>query len=228
VRSDVIIRAGNGGRQSVVQRFLATGEQEAATLLVSPDRPAEIELLGKLALRDAEIADHKNALAVAYAEGEASGRAAAEKAFKTDWEASVQVLKEGVTSAREALARALEGFETLALLVAIEAVDKLTGNPEHYRKMLTDSIAERARELKTAGIISITVSRSDFPNVHEIAALEALLGATGEKLHVSDDLYPGECRFALTLGKADVNLNRHWDKMKTLLAGLSSESSSVS
>jgi flagellar biosynthesis/type III secretory pathway protein FliH len=225
--SGAIISAENGSGQAVVQRFLWRGEAQADVVATASKRSVVADLMETLALRDADIANHQDALVAAYAQGEASGRAAAEDAFEDQRETALAALKGGVLSARDALAHALKDFEALAILVATEAVDKLTGNPDCYRNMLTDAIAMQVRSVKDAGIISVTVSRSDFPDTSEIARLETSLGAAREMLSVSDDLEPGACTIELTLGDAENSLTRQWDMMKTLLAALATEGAPV-
>ncbi len=221
--SEAIIRAENSSGQALVQPFLFRGDHQKDMMAASPTRSVIVELMETLALRDADIASHEDALAAAYAHGEESGRAAAQDALEEDRDAALATLKAGVLSARETLAHAMKGFEALAILVATEAVDKLTGNPDHYRSMLTDAIAMQVRNVTDAGIISVTVSRHDFPDPSEIVDLKTSLGAAREMLCVSDDLDRGACNIELALGMGEVSLPRQWDAMKTLLVALAAE-----
>jgi flagellar biosynthesis/type III secretory pathway protein FliH len=227
-----IIRAGHGDTYVQIQPFVQPGalltkaraasdDQRDAT--DAPNRSTVVDLMQTLALRDAEIACHPDALEAAYAKGEVDGRAAAGDAFEDDRAAAFDALTEGISSARDDLRRAFEGFEALAMLVAIEAIDKMTGNPEHYRAILVDAIRAQVRDVRDTGILSVTVSRCDFPDTREIAALEHSLGSTSETICVSDDLVRGECRINLQLGEIELGLDRQWDVLKAMLANLATD-----
>jgi flagellar biosynthesis/type III secretory pathway protein FliH len=227
-----IIRAGHGNAHLLIQPFVQPGElltkarvapDDQCDATDAPNHSAVVDLMQTLALRDAEIACHPDAVEAAYAKGEVDGRAAAEDAFEDDRTAAFDALTEGISSARDDLRRAFEGFEALAILVAIEAIDKLTCNPEHYRAMLVDAITAQVHNIRDTGILSVTVSRCDFPDTREIAALEHSLGSASETLRVSDDLGQGECRINLELGEIELGLGRQWDVLKAMLAKLATD-----
>lgn len=224
-----IIRAGSDNEQVAVRSFFSAQTHraeasKAADVATEAEpvqkRSAMVELIETVALRDAEISKHEEALSAAWAEGEAAGRAAAEEAFEDDRDAALSALKHGIEAAGKDLSRALEGFETLALLVAVEAVEKLTGNAKQYRKVLTDAIKTQVSELQSSTVVSITVARSDFPDTREVAPLSQSLGIEAIKVIVSDDLDASECRIKLLLGQAEINLLGQWDDLKQRLTGL--------
>jgi len=184
-----------------------------------PQRSAVVDLMETLALRDAEISRHAAALDDAFAAGEAAGRAAAEETFEDDRADALKLLGDGIAAANTQLATALEAFESLALAVAVEAIDKLTGNPQHFHVMLTSAIGARVREIEQAAIIAINVSRSDFPDTREVAALAGSLGLAEDRLRVDDECEPGECAIKLSLGTVEFGLGDQWAAMSAMLAG---------
>jgi hypothetical protein len=225
-----IIRAGSDNEQvsvrsfSSVQRHRAEASKaEDVAVEAEPvqKRSAMVELIETVALRDAEISKHEEALSAAWAEGEAAGRAAAEDALEDDRDAALSALKHGIELAGKDFSRSLEGFEPLALLVAVEAVEKLTGDAKQYRRMLTDAIKTRVGEFQSAAVVSIIVAHIDFPDTREVVALEQSLGIEAIKVSVSDELDASECRIKLLLGQAEINLLGQWDDLKHCLSDLS-------
>lgn len=186
----------------------------------SPERALTIELREAVAARDAQIAEHPAALRRSYDEGVAAGRAAAAMEFEESRVEALALLEMGLTNAREDLESALSNFEGLALAAASAAVDHLIGEEGHHRDLLTRAIAARAAQLRGESIVAITVSREDFPDTREVAALSEAAGFAGERIAVSDELAAGSCVISLELGAVEFSLRQHWAEMVTMLKNL--------
>lgn len=185
----------------------------------APRRTLADELMETLALRDAEIVGHADALKKAYDEGEEAGRFAARDEFDDSRAEALSLLADGIAKASRVLADALKGFETLALQAAIQALQVLVDDVGDYRKLLAAAIAQQVSELESETIIAITVSRSDFPSSSELAELESQLGGPKRALKLSDEMDAGSCHIALKLGTIEFDMRRSWDEISAILSG---------
>lgn len=184
-----------------------------------PARSATVELMEKLAQREAAIARHEDELAAAYRRGEEAGRAAAEAAFEEDSAAALTMLGEALRDARAELASALAAFDQLAVAIAVEAVDALCANAEHHRALLTDAIAAQIRGVETSAAFRLTVSRLDFPDTAEVRALADALAIDVGSVSVSDALERGRADIALSMGGIEIGMDTQWAALKAALAG---------
>jgi flagellar biosynthesis/type III secretory pathway protein FliH len=222
-----IIKARGASVHDAVRPFLGTGggaqagAASAPTDAPSPQRSAMVDLIEQIALRDAEIAKHGDALAEAHAKGVTAGRADAEDEFEDSREEALETLRTGVQDASARFEVALKDMEALAILIAVEAVDKLCGDAEQFRAMLVSAVATQVRQTDRASLISVTASRADFPDTREVAALAETLGMNPSQLIVQDDLDPGDCRINLGVGALELGLRSSWDKMKDMLNAIS-------
>lgn len=184
----------------------------------APQRSLVDELKDMLALRDAEIAGHADALTKAFADGEEAGRFAAREEFEDSRAEALSLLEDGIVHAAAVLADALKSFETLALQAAMQALQILVDDVGDYRKLLRAAIAQQVAALESETIIAITVSRSDFPDSSELAALEAQLVGPKRTLTLSDEMDAGSCHIALKLGTIEFDMRRSWDEISAILS----------
>ena len=197
---------------------LSGSEIRSASRIAADPVPAKIKALqDELAARDRAIADHELALTAAYTDGEAAGRIAAEDEFNEDRSDALEALKDSLSTSQVDFGKALKGFETLALLVAVEAVEKLLGDGAHYREALAKLIAHQVGKIDSASIVSIDVSRDDFPDTREVAAIEKTIGGERDKLSVVDSLEAGACRIKLNVGAIEIGFGQQWGALKDLL-----------
>lgn len=166
------------------------------------------ELAERLAWCEAEIAGHAAALQKAFADGQEAGKLAAEDLFEERCEKALAMLAEAFAGAREDLREALVGFESLALKAAWESLKVLTGDPESYDQILRAFIRKHLAELDSSSVITMTLSRSDFPDSREIMELESSLGAPMGSLKLSDEMERGRCVIDLKIGTIEIDMAR--------------------
>lgn len=183
-----------------------------------PENDELSQLMAKLAERDLQIAEHVEALAKAFAEGEDAGRSAAENDFEDSRAEALAALEKGMIAAREDFAASLEKFEQLAVQVALEALEILVDDKEAFSAILRSAISRQLSAIDAATIVSVTVSRSDFPDSRELSELEAALSAPASSLRLSDDLPVGNCRIALKVGTVELDLARSWREISGILS----------
>lgn len=169
---------------------------------------------------EAEVASHGAALEDAFAKGEAAGRSAAEDEFVQDQAAALEALKAALLEMRSRHSEALQSFETLALAGSVAAIEKMIGDPDRYRGLLQAAIAHQTRQLDLATVVTVEVSRLDFPDTRDVAALEADLGDLRRKLLVRDDYDAGACRIRLTVGSLEIGLPLQWSAIRSMFEQL--------
>lgn len=223
-----LIRARDPIGDAIVQPYLMRGKlgeppiskSAPERIVLSAEALLIAELRETLAVRDSRIADHDDALAAAYAKGEAAGRSAAEDWFEDSRADALAALEAGLVVARERFAEALLGFEALSIAVAVAAVEQLFGDAAKHRELMVQAIAGQLDRLRDEAVVAISVSRIDFPDTGEIAALSETVGDRAGSLTVRDDLPAGDCVIVLQLGKVELSSRGHWRDIKTALASL--------
>lgn len=217
-------------RGAVVKSAVATGIHPIAGLNMQSRKAAPVveptevektladELAERLALCEAATASHATALEKAFADGEKAGKAAAEDVMEERREAALSMLAQALESARKDLGEALVGFESLALQAALEALNVLTGDPENYRNILAAAIRKQVSELDAQSIVTMTVSRSDFPDSRELGDIESDLGAATGSLRLSDEMESGHCRIELKIGAVELDMKRSLADIAEVLA----------
>lgn len=184
------------------------------------ENPLEVEnkrLITLLEEHNAVIVTHKSALTKAFSEGEEAGRTAMEAEIEDDRAAALALLGEGIDAAKNELGHALENAESIALMVAQMALDKMFGTAEERKAAITDLIRHQFRQIGNDSFVSLEVSRTDFPNTREVAELSAALSIAPDTVRVSDELNAGDCRMRMQLGSLAIGLNRQWGAIRTLL-----------
>lgn len=222
-------------RGTVVKSSAATGVRpivaldiQARTLVAAPE-PGEVgttmadELAERLARCETEISGHAAALDKAFADGEEAGKVAAEDMFEERREKALSMLAQAFDDAREDYRDALTGFETLALKAALQALRVIIGDPESYREILEGLIRKQVAELNSGSVLTMTVSRSDFPDSRELVELESSLGAPTGSLKLSDEMESGRCKIDLKIGAIELDMIHSLAEIADVLAPVVSD-----
>jgi flagellar biosynthesis/type III secretory pathway protein FliH len=217
--ADNVIKARSAGDISPV---FGLGQSEATpAAILPPDDPgqAEVERLERrIAALETEAAAHEALVKSAYDEGFAKGQDDAEADFEDSREQALEALKAGLADADVALKMTLERVEDHALRLAAEALEKLMGDGDSYRHILGSAIRQQVTQLGEAAVLSISVSRSDFPDSREILQAVPTLSAFESRMAVSDDLAAGRCDIRLLVGSAEIDIRRTWAEIQQILA----------
>lgn len=190
-------------------------EEPAAAVVADP-------LAEKLALYEVAISRHAAAVDQAYLDGEEAGKIAAEELFDQSRTEALSMLEKALSIAGEDLKQALSSFEALSLQIALEALTVLTENPETYREILASTIKKQLSALDARSIVSVTVSRSDFPDSRELAELETKLGAPTNTLRLCEKMDSGNSHIALSIGAVEIDLKRSWREIAEMLSASAS------
>lgn len=222
----MLIKSGNKTHGFDIQR-LGTAEAKPAadtsTSQTKIENPFALEnerLLLLLEERDAKITEHSDAVKNAFSEGEEAGRAAAEAEFDNDRAAALALLSDGIEAAKVVLNNALENSESIALMVAQIALDKMFGELTLRKAATVDLIKQQFEQIGHDSFVVLEVSRGDFPNTDEVAELCASLSIMPESVRVSENLEPGDCRMQMELGSLSIGINQQWGAIRELLENM--------
>lgn len=221
-----LIKSNDLGHGFVIQKLGGESPMRVSTVRASEtkaENPLAAENRRLAALveeREAEIAAHEGALAKAYSKGEEAGRLAMESEIEDDRAAALELLANGVEAAKMALDQALGNYESIALVVAQTALDKIFGDTESRKAMAAELIRHQFRQIGHDSFVSLVVSRADFPNTYEVAELATSLSVAPDRVRVSDDLAAGSCHMRMQLGTLEIGLDRQWGSVRALLADM--------
>lgn len=170
--------------------------------------------------KDAEIAKLLEAIESAYKDGESDGRKAAREAAEDERETLLAALDDAANKAVEAMRVDMASLERLAVLLAIESLNKILGEPGAFADIAPRLIQNQMARLDPLSVVRMQVSPADFPDDARLAALAAGIGHPGLEIIAADDLKSGDCRINLVLGTLDVGLNQQWGQLRAVLEDL--------
>lgn len=216
--SQNVIKAGSsasvnsvfGGAQN--RAMPAAAAQEVA----GADDPAK-HLNDRILELEANITEHDALVKKAFNDGFAKGREAAQEDFEDNRDRALEALNAGLADANAALKEALGTFEDHALSLAAEAMGKLAGDPDAFRQILSSAIRHQLAKLGEAAVLSVIVSRSDFPDSRELSQVNSGLSVFENRISVSDELPQGCCKIDLFVGTAEIDINRTWTQIRQIL-----------
>ena len=189
----------------------------STSTVAHPERTAMVEMMEKLANCEAQISAHENALAKAYSDGEAAGREAALDDFEEDRKEALAVLSSTLANAMAVLTNSLLRFEGIALEASLAALNSLVEDVASYRTVLLSTIKRQVKTLDKDTILSISVSRLDFPNSEAVAEIARTVGADNANISVSEKLSRGKCEIKVMLGSLEIDLARSWREIEAVL-----------
>jgi flagellar assembly protein FliH len=150
----------------------------------------------------------------------AEARREAALAHRRDDAKTVEMLEGAVKASLQRLEERLAGIDAFALLMSETALEKVFAGAQDYRDLMSRAIRRQVNQLRSETGLGVMVSQSDFPDETSLHRLSAALG--GKNLSVSRDakLARGECRIDLRLGRIELSLPEHWEKLQAMLRSL--------
>jgi flagellar biosynthesis/type III secretory pathway protein FliH len=224
--ASVVIKS--NAAQQVSPLFEALKAQPAPDAAKAADDPRDAEvrrLHQQIAELKESAAAHEAALKDVYDEGFAAGQDAAEAEFDDNREKALEALGAGIDSGAAALKASLARFESYALQAASEALGILVGDGAAFQQIVSQAITRQVANLGKKAVLSITVSRSDFPDSREVVQLSPSLADVEAKIAVSDDLPAGRCDFKLMIGTAEIDVRKSWSEIAKILSEPESDES---
>lgn len=217
-----------GGDQTQADRVRPLdGRDRAAPMAGDPRLTAAqariAELDTALAEAEARIVKLRAGVLQAHRDGLAEGRADERAQAQDQRDQRLALLNAGVDRAGAALGATLEGLERLALRLALEAVDKILGDPQQALEILARTIRRQVDTVEARVLVSVSVSLADFPDAAELAALEHAVARPGLSLTASRDLEPGACEMRLRLGTVEIGPRLQWSRLAQAFEALAAE-----
>lgn len=212
-----------------VDRVRPFGAAPAAPAAATGD-PRLLSALAQVAERDAALAEAQARIAKlqagvvqAHRDGVAEGRAEERAQVQDQDDRRLAALGAALDKAGGGLSATLDGLERLALRLALEAVDKILGDPEHALDRLARAIRRQVDAVEARVLIGVSVSQADFPDRAELEALEHAVARPGLSLTASRDLGPGDCEMRLRLGTVEIGPRLQWSRLAQAFEVLASE-----
>lgn len=163
----------------------------------------------KLAEQERLIAEIPAALEGALAEGEAKGRAEAERR-ETE---RLDVLGKAAERALARHGEEMAALERLAALLARTCLDRMLLADESRTETVAALLRAQLVRLEAGAAVRIQVSAEDFPSAE---ALEALAPAPCE-IVASPALKGGDCTIQLRLGALEIGIGQQWGTLRAAL-----------
>lgn len=180
----------------------------------------EVEALSRaLHDREVELEHLRGDVDRAYDAGESAGRRAGLSEAVDRKAESLARLEQGVVRACQAFERDLAQVETLAALLAREAISMIFGQTDRAG-LVADIVRKQIADLEGHSILGITVSAADFADPADLAPVQDAIGNRQLDLNVADDLPAGDCRIKLRLGGLEVGVGQQWSRISTVLTQL--------
>lgn len=217
--SNAVIKS--AAAQQVSPLFGTARVQPSSVAASAPEdmRDIEIDQLRRQIVEMEESASaHETALKDAYDEGFTAGQDAAEAEFDDNREKALEALSAGIDAATAEFKASLARFEGYSLQAASEALSVLVGDGAAFQQIVSQAIERQVTELGKKAVLSITVSRSDFPDSREVAELVPSLAGVEAKIAVSSDLPGGRCDIKLMVGTAEIDVRKSWSDIMKILS----------
>lgn len=156
----------------------------------------------------------------AYKRGHEAGTACGKASALEDAGARDALLREGIDKAIAAFRQELQALESLAIDVAICALEKVFGDPAQQAQMIERTISHHIAGLIDREVIAVDVSGEDFPTVDELALLGEKIAAHGAiEIRRVAGLAAGQCVFRLGAESVDASLSTQLLRMRAALTG---------
>jgi len=213
-----IIKSENHDQLATVRRVHDKRKQtEARTPF---DDPATLEiarLRQELVSRDDTIAQLREDVDEAYRRGLKEGFARGEAHVQVKEQERLDLLGEASAQAQADLKLSLASTERIAALLTHQCLEKLFGEAASYGEMVHALVRAQLDRLERQLVLSVTVSKADFPDEGALGALAASSGLGSMILSAQEDMPSGGCVMQLRLGQLDIGLDQQWGNLRDLL-----------
>jgi len=216
-----VIKQGNISGQSGVHPVVPSGapvipigkhDEERDSLL---RRIARLE--EELRQRDAEAGDLRSAAAQAREDGVEQGYESGLVAAQDRQSERLALLEKSMIKAQANLAESLTSLSRLSALLAQDCVDIILGNAGDRADFIARIVGSQVAKIDHSMLVSVRVSRLDFPDDGEIAALMEQAGLSSVSVTAGDEMPSGSCVMTLRLGRISVGIDQQWPALRNLL-----------
>jgi flagellar biosynthesis/type III secretory pathway protein FliH len=212
-----IIKSANHDQLATVKRVR---DRRDLAVPQSPLDLAEQEiarLQQELAARDETVAQLREDVDDAYKRGQSEGLKRGEAQAETLERERLDLLGQTSAKALADLKLSLASTERIAALLTHQCLDKLFGETASYGEIVHALVRAQLDRLEKEAVLSVAVSKADFPDEEALQALSVATGLGAMILSAQDDMLGGGCVMQLRLGQLDIGLDQQWGSLRDLL-----------
>ncbi len=171
----------------------------------------------KLRQRDVEAGELRAAAAKAHEEGMEQGYESGLSAAHDRQSERLALLEKSLTRAKDNLAESLKSLSRLSALLAQDCIDIILGKADDRAEFISRIIETQMAKIDRAMLLSVRLSRLDFPNDGDLATLTERIGSSSFAVATGGDLPSGACVMSLRLGNISVGIDQQWPVLRSLL-----------
>jgi flagellar biosynthesis/type III secretory pathway protein FliH len=171
----------------------------------------------ELRQHEAEAQDLRVAAVTAREQGVEQGYESGLIAAEDRQAERLSLLENAMMRAQANLAESLTSLSRLSALLAQDCVDIILGDAGDRAGFIERIIDVQVARIDRAMLAAIHLSRMDFPDDADLAALTARFGSAAIAVTAGADLPSGACVMTLRLGRLSVGIDQQWPVLKTLL-----------
>jgi len=167
--------------------------------------------------RDSALAGQRLEMATAIEQATEEGRRAGLAEAEDRQEQRLALLQASLSRSEADISERFQSFERLAALLAHECLSAMLEDPEHQSDVLQKMIAVQTAKIEKSLLVSVELSRADYPDRESVARLARQLDLPETSVAVSDNIAPGGCTMVLKLGRLEVGIGQQWGVLRELL-----------
>jgi type III secretion protein L len=133
-----------------------------------------------------------------------------------DDELKLTALKAGISSASQSFASGLADLQKLALTMTVTAVEKILGQTQDRREIVTQVIDQQINQISRQSVVSVRVAETDFPEATQLTQLQAMLTESARVI-ADPHLATGDCVIVLTLGEIEAGIDTQLNLLRAAL-----------
>jgi flagellar biosynthesis/type III secretory pathway protein FliH len=217
-----IIKSGNLNDLSSV-RPLSVLQQQIPAVLSRQEEEVDAlhqqiaSLEKELGLRSAAIKSLHSDIERAFEEGKAQGRNTGLAEAEDRQTLRFSLLNDAIRQSQNKLVHDVGSLERLSALLARECLDIIFGNNAAHASMVERIIASQIAKIDKSMVLSVEVSRDDFPDGDALDALAVSTALPRTLLTAKPGAATGSCLINLRLGRMDVGIDQQWSSLREVL-----------
>lgn len=170
----------------------------------------------ELARRDETITSLRGDVEQAFVKGREEGHQLGIAAAEDRQTERLLVLENAAHQAVANVADGVASLERLSALLARDCLDIILGRSDDRTGMVRKIIEVQIAKIDKSMILTVEVSREDFPDTKALAVLSRQFG-NRTKFSTNAELPSGGCTMRLRLGSLEIGIDQQWGALRDLL-----------
>ena len=156
--------------------------------------------------------DHAQACQEMYEKGVEDGKSSV---IRTHGE-QLQAFEQALTQAADTISTEIQALQTLSVDIALTALGQIVADPSGRRDLIQETVSRMIATLSTSEVLSIEVSRLDFPDPSACEALQEQGRLSGVSVNFGDGPV-GTCKAHLQFGSIDLDLSTQLPRLADIM-----------